>query len=83
MRFFSNFISQKFFRVAAVKQRGVKFGEEFLKIFRVVANPMSPNREGIRDGTLGVWWMAATIVEVLLFISGLDVNRCLEFVVAR
>ena len=54
-----------------------------MEIIRVIADSMSTNGKGIRDGAFGVGWVAAIIVEILLFIGGFDVNGSFELVVAR
>ena len=44
---------------------------------------MSTDEERIRDGTLGVRWIATVVMEILLFVSSFDVNQCLNFFIVR
>ena len=45
-----------------------------MKVFGFIADLMSTDGEKIRDGTLGVRWIATVVMDILLFVSSFDVN---------
>ena len=48
------------------------------EVIRVTADTLHPDGQREGDGAFGGWGMVAGKVEVLLVVSGLDVNRSVE-----
>jgi hypothetical protein len=79
--FFENFFVEKVLRISSAKKGMMEVGQEFIKGVRIVADSVPANRKGVGEGPFSVGGVTATIMEILLLIGGLDMNRGAEFAV--